>query len=252
MLRMGIIKNPLRIIIQTKPMKRVRFRNWKKNGFEFLSIFIAVVSAFALNNWNENRRDAHSENKILTEISNGLEKDLHDIKLNMSGHHIGISACNYFNKAIMDQPIEMDSLAFYYSKLTRDFISIQNVAGYETLKSKGLELIQNDSLRLKIIALYEYEYNTLRKLEEEYSEMQFHTNYFNKINEVLAPEFTIDSTGTITGIDQPLQIQDSKKQELLIYLANIRSNRKFILQYYTQIVKTIEEVREDIDIEIEE
>ncbi|WP_417612232.1 hypothetical protein [Owenweeksia hongkongensis] len=58
-----------------EPQNKPRPNSWRKNGFEFLSIFIAVVSAFALNNWNENRRDAHSENKILMEIYNGLEKD---------------------------------------------------------------------------------------------------------------------------------------------------------------------------------
>lgn len=53
-------------------MKKIEFNNWTKYGFKFLSIFIAVISAFALNNWNENKRDAHSEHKILIEISNGL------------------------------------------------------------------------------------------------------------------------------------------------------------------------------------
>jgi len=31
--------------------------NWRKLSFDFLSMFIAVIAAFALNNWNENRRD---------------------------------------------------------------------------------------------------------------------------------------------------------------------------------------------------
>lgn len=224
--------------------------NWRKRGFEFLSIFIAVVSAFALNNWNENKRDAHSENKILTEISNGLKKDADDIKLNMSGHKIGVAACNYFRKALVGKNIETDSLLFYYSKLTRDFVSIQNIAGYETLKSKGLELISNDSLRLKIISLYEYDYNTLRKLEEEYSAMQFQENYFKEINEELAPNFKIDSNGNIIGIDSPLEIQENKRNKLLIYLWNIQSNRIFIQQYYSEIEKKISEVREDIHNEI--
>ena len=78
----------------------MRLENWKEKGFEFLSIFIAVVSAFALNNWNQNRRDDYSENKILIEISNGLEKDLDDIKENISGHKRGISACKYFRNAL--------------------------------------------------------------------------------------------------------------------------------------------------------
>ncbi|GAB7087503.1 hypothetical protein [Marinifilum fragile] len=231
-------------------MKKIKFDNWRKYGFEFLSIFIAVVSAFALNNWNENRRDALSENKILTEISNGLEKDLSDIKLNENGHRDGISACNFFRKAFTGKNINADSLMYHYLKLTRDFVSIQNIAGYETLKSKGLELINNDSLRLQIITLYEYDYNTLRKLEEEYSEMQFQENYFKDINEELAPHFKIDSLGNVNGIDLPLKIQENKRNKLLIYLWKIQENRNFILEYYSEIEEKIDKVRKNINNEI--
>jgi hypothetical protein len=135
---------------------------------------------------------------------------------------------------------------FHYFNLTRDFISIQNIAGYETLKSKGLELIKNDSLRLKIISLYEYDYNTLRKLEEEYSEMQFQESYFKEINDELAPNFKIDNNGNITGIELPLKIQENKRKKLLLYLWKIQSNRTFILRYYSEIEKKINEVIENI------
>lgn len=232
-------------------MKKAKINKWKKNGFEFLSIFIAVISAFALNNWNDNRRDALSESKILTEISNGLEKDLEDIKLNVSGHQSGISACNYFRIAILGKDVKTDSLLMiHYRNLTRDFVSIQNTAGYETLKSKGLELISNDSLRLKIISLYEYDYNTLRKLEEEYSEMQFQENYFKEINEVVAPNFILDSNGIVKGIDLPLKIQENTKNTLLLYLWKIQSNRVFILEYYSDIEEKIGQVKQSIDYEL--
>ncbi|MFK7748164.1 MAG: hypothetical protein AB8B65_07230 [Kordia sp.] len=42
-------------------MKGIKIKNWKKYTFEFLSIFIAVISAFALNNWNENRNNRNAE-----------------------------------------------------------------------------------------------------------------------------------------------------------------------------------------------
>ncbi len=228
-------------------MKKVK---WKKYAFEFLSIFVALISAFTLNNWNDNRKDNLAENKILTEISNGLKKDLADIKLNVGGHKTGISACNYFRKAFVGQNIKTDSLMLHYFNLTRDFVSIQNIAGYETLKSKGLELINNDSLRLKIISLYEYDYNTLRKLEEEYTEMQFQKNYFKEINEELSPNFKIDSHGNITGIDLPIKIQENKRNKLLLYLWKIQSNRVFILQHYSEIEKKVNELRKNINNEI--
>lgn len=232
-------------------MKKIEFGNWKKYGFEFLSIFIAVITAFALNNWNNNRRDDNSENKILIEISNGLEKDLVDIKQNISGHKLGVSACKYFKNAFVGNNIEVDSLLFHYSKLTRDYILIQNIAGYETLKSKGLELVKNDSLRFKIISLYEYNYNSLRKLEEEYFEMQFQKNYFKEINEELAPNYNIDDKGDIIGINTPLKIQENKRNKLLSYLLKIETNRIFILEYYSVIETRINHVREIIEKEIE-
>lgn len=232
-------------------MKKMQIKNWKKYSFEFLSIFIAVISAFALNNWNENRKDSISENKILIEIANGLEKDLEDIKTNVAGHNSGIYACKYFRKAFAGNSITTDSLMLNLSKLTRDYISIQNIAGYETLKSKGLELIKNDSLRLKIISLYEYDYNTLRKFEEEYYEMQFYQNYFNEINKELASNLKIDKHGMIVGTNSPLKIKSSERNNLLLYLLKIEFNRNFILKYYSQIEKKIKNLRKIINKEIE-
>jgi hypothetical protein len=57
-------------------MKKLIIGDWKKYTFEFFSIFIAVITAFPLNNWNDNRKADKSVNKILIEISNGLEKEL--------------------------------------------------------------------------------------------------------------------------------------------------------------------------------
>ena len=51
----------------------------RKYAFEFVSIFIAVISAFALNNWNDHRKDREAEEKILIEIDKGLDKDLYDL-----------------------------------------------------------------------------------------------------------------------------------------------------------------------------
>jgi hypothetical protein len=210
---------------------------------------LAVILAFALNNWNQNRKDRFAENKILSEINNGLTRDLKDIKENVSGHKMGLKSVNYFTKAIANKPVSKDSLIIYYFSLTRDFISIQNKSGYETLKSKGLELIQNDSLRTEIISIYEYDYNTLRKLEEEYSEMQFQESYFKEINNDLAPNFKFNENGNITGIDLPIKISDDRKKILLLYLWKIQTNRNFILNYYSDIERKIIAIQKHITAE---
>ena len=67
-------------------------RKWKKYIFEFLSIFIAVISAFALTNWNNNLNSRHSEQKILTEIKNGIGIDKQDFGGNIIGHNLSLKA----------------------------------------------------------------------------------------------------------------------------------------------------------------
>jgi len=226
-------------------------QNLKKYAIEFLSIFIAVVSAFALNNWNDNRRDNNAETKILTEILNGLEKDLVDVKVNEAGHNQGLAACKYWRDIITDQPVNVDSLRQFYLNLTRDFVSIQNTSGYETLKSKGPELIKNDSLRSMIISLYEYDYKTLMKLEEEYNELQFQENYFYEINKLIAPHFIFTSMGNISGIEQPLKINKSERNILLSYLWKIQLNRRFILLSYSEVEGKINKISTAIKKELD-
>lgn len=218
---------------------------------EIVLVVIGILIALAINNWNDNRKEAQVEHKILTEISNGLDKDLEDIYINVLGHNYGMNAARYFKKAITGQKVQSDSLLFHYFNLTRDFISIQNTAGYETLKSRGLELIRNDSLRLKIISLYEYDYTALRKLEEEYYEMQFQANYFKEINEALAPNFVLDDSGEVTGIKFPLTIREDERSKLLLYLWKIDRNRAFVLQFYKEIEEEVLKVRDIINRELQ-
>jgi len=222
-------------------------RNWTKYAFEFLSIFIAVISAFALNNWNDNRKNNEAENRILEEISNGLEKDIKDVELNVLGHEFGLKSSRFWRKVILDEEVKFDSIHAYYFNFLRDFISIQNTSGYENLKSRGLELIKNDSLRTDIISLYEYDYKTLKTLEEEYHEMQFHENYYKEINDFISPNFNYDEKGNITGIEQPINLSKEDKKRLLSYLWKIDANRNFALGFYEQIENNIKELKKKID-----
>ena len=227
-------------------MNQVKQTNWRSLGLEFFSIFIAVVSAFALNNWNENRRDAEAASKIIAEISNGLEKDQEDIRVNMLGHEAGIRACQFWREIVQGQDVSTDTVMAHFSNLTRDFISIQNVSGYETLKSRGLELIEDDSLRRDIIALYEYDYKILKNFEEEYHEMQYQENYFQVINGMIAPNLMFDPRGNIVGFERPLKWSASEQKIFLSYLWKIEMNRRFLLSYYGQTKEKVQQLQEQI------
>ena len=244
------ILSEFQLSLQKNQILKLKKHNWRKYTFEFLSIFFAVISAFALNNWNDNNRDKKAESKILLEILNGLEKDIEDVKSNAQGHKTGITACLFWRKVFTGKTPNLDSLQHYYFVLTRDFVSIQNTSGYETLKSKGLELIKNDSLRTKIISLYEYDYKALTKLEEGYNELQFQENYFQEINNLIAPKFQYDLKGDISGLELPLDINKSERNILMSYLWKIQVNRKFILRSYTDVQGKITKLNTEIQKEL--
>lgn len=218
--------------------------------FEFLSIFIGVFAAFALDNWNDNRKDHITEISILQEINNGLKQDLADIQINIKGHENGIRAVDHFRAIVLNQQVNNDTLWFHYFNLFRDFVSVQNNSGYETLKSKGLEIIENDSLRPKIISLYEGNYNTIRKLEEEYDELQFQENYYKDFNNKLAPYYILDSLGNLKNIRYPVNLSETEKNLLLTDLWKMRGNRTFIIQYYHEVEAKVKSLQEAINKEL--
>ncbi|MGB5941858.1 MAG: hypothetical protein WBG71_03175 [Leeuwenhoekiella sp.] len=209
-----------------KYKNRFKVKNWRKYLFEFLSIFLAVCLAFFLDRWNDKRRDSLAEDKILKEIYNGLGRDSLDIANDEQYFKIAFSGLNYFNDIVEGKIVATDSLAIYYFYFARESIVVQNKSGYEALKSRGLETIKNDSLRSKIIDLYEVDYELSRKFNEEHSEYKFVDNYFHKINDVLAPNFEYDNANNITGIHLPLALDEEKSSLLKSYLWKIAMGKQ--------------------------
>ncbi|MFT5753022.1 MAG: putative RNA-binding protein associated with RNAse of E/G family [Flavobacterium sp.] len=214
---------------------------------EIVLVVIGILIALSINNWNNTKISSKVEQNILEEIANGLNEDLPDVKHNIEGHKKGIKACIYWRKIINNEQVETDSVALNYWNLTRNFVASQNISSYESLKSRGLELITNDSLRLQIISLYETDYNILKTLEEDYDEFQFHKNYFKDINHFVSPHLVFNKEGDIQTIQIPLHLSEEEKKEFLSYLWKIEKNRNVALNYYSDLEKKIIQSKKNID-----
>ena len=216
-----------------------------------MSIFVAVISAYALNNWNDNRNNRNTERKILTEIKNSIENDVKDFNSNIGGNRLSLRADEVFRELIHNKNVSQDSIGIYYTALFRDYIPIINKSAYESFKSNNIKIISNDSLRLEIISLYDYYYSIIEALEYDVPEMQSYANYFSKINSLLFRYMEFNSkNGNLVAIKQPVELTDLQKKEMQSYLWRIRSNRMFKLGRYETIIKAIEKVERDIDEEL--
>lgn len=227
-------------------------RSWRKYTFEFLSIFVAVLSAFGLNNWNDNRKSRNSEHKILSEIRNSLNVDLQDFNNNIYGNQLSLRSNVLFTQLVAGAEIPQDSIALHYTLLYRDYIPIINKSAYESFKANNIKTITNDSLRLQIISLYDYYFTIIEALEYEVPEMQSYANYFEEMNAALAPYMSFDANGNLERIDSPRGLSSAKRNELLSYLWRIKKNRNFKLGRYRLIIEELKKVRAHITVELDE
>lgn len=213
--------------------------HWFSYVLDTIVVIVGILIALAVNNWNTDRINKEVEHSTLIEILNGLQQDLEDIDSNLSGHHKALRACKFWRRVINNEKANTDSTEFYYHVLTRDYVTIFNKSGYESLKSRGLDLITNDSLRIEIISLYEIPYYYLNENEEERQEMQYHRSYFIEINKLISPYFIFNKKGEITSIQQPLMLTEDKKKLMLTYLRKIEYNRRITVDYYNRTKQKI-------------
>jgi len=171
-----------------------------------------------------------------------------DVRMNLAGHRNGMRVCDLLNRVVHGE--QVDSIGILYKMVFRDYVSIQNRSGYEALRSNGLELVENDSLRTAIISLYDFNYEVIEKLEEDYEEMQYFGNYYERINDLLLPYMQIDSNGVILNINIEVIAEEDKKF-LLNQLFMIKGNREYTVLYYSETQKKIAELDEMIKEELE-
>ena len=80
--------------------------------------------------------------------------------------------------------------------------------------------------------------------------MQFHENYFNEINDHIAPNLQYDTDGQIVNVSLPIELNEKDKKLILSYLWRIDANRNFALPFYNVIVVKIKALKEQIETEL--
>ncbi len=231
--------------------------NWdtiRSTGFKYIAeLFVVVFGVylgFMANNYAEDLQQKEYVNTTIREMYQGLSDDAKDADVNKRGHLGGQKAVEYFIKLSNNKVVSKDSFELLLvAALTRTFMSIHNNAPFETLKAKGLNLIENDSLRKNMIKLYDFQYEGLEKLEERYQDNQFYANEANHINEILSPSIVFDDEGKFVKLQKPLLLNNENRNRLILILKRIKFNRGFTIAYYDEVIKDIQNLRKQLEVE---
>ena len=125
---------------------------------EILLVVIGILIALQINNWNEYQKERTSEIEILKELKENLNQDIVNLEIRIAENTKYITANKKVLAHLEQRTMLTDSLKMQYALLSAFSTFRPITAGYENLKSEGVNRIQNKELRNAITKLYDYQY----------------------------------------------------------------------------------------------
>lgn len=154
---------------------------------EIFLVVIGILIALQISNWSQLNKEKVLEIKSLREVVDAVENDLYDINENIIGFGHRIDSYKTLLE-YLEEKLDWDDILQEKLNNIKGITSfISNIGPYETLKSRGLSTITNDSLRLKIASYYDIEYERLYTRESRY-----HEHFINYIKPSIMKYFHID------------------------------------------------------------
>ncbi len=153
--------------------------NWKYALGEIFLIFVGISLAIAFDNWNEDRKRDQLEIDVLLQIKNELEFNQGDITADYIKMIWGLESLVYIDSVIAENRPYKPEMAFDFYWIQFDEYTLPGRGGYDKLKSLGLDLIKNDSIREFVQFAYEYAYPRISK----------ETTFYPDLNEFFAPYY---------------------------------------------------------------
>jgi hypothetical protein len=158
---------------------------------EIILVVIGILIALQVNSSYQVAKTKQLEVKYLKEMRNNLIFDLNDIDFN-----IRFNESRYASNEIVLQHLRRrlpyhDSLDFHLSNLLLTTRSISNTSAYEGLKSRGLEIISNDSLRAEITKMYTFSFPNAIDFEH----VDDHPHQYNIVWPAVTKAIELDSLG---------------------------------------------------------
>ena len=218
-----------------------------KYFFELLVVIFGVYLGFKANNYSTELTQRDYVKATIKEMYISLEQDITDADLNRRGHKLGLESIGYFSNILHGEHVDLDSFDQHLLNLTRSFVSIQNTASFDALKSKGLNLVSNDTLRSKIIKLYDFQYDVLQKVEETYAESQLFTNFYPDLMQILDQSLFFYNNGQLEKISAPLAISNAEKSRFILILKRISYTRYFNISVYNEVINDMKELKKSLE-----
>jgi len=153
-----------------KFFRRIRQQLLSENKFskyliytigEIILVVIGILIALQVNNWNQNRIDLKIEKQLLFELLKNLEVNEERLKESVSEEYITAKSIEYVVSALEQKLVYNDSMDFHFGRADYASDIVLTSTAFETIKSRGFDIISSTDIRNSTIDLFDSEYGVL-------------------------------------------------------------------------------------------
>ena len=137
---------------------------------EIALIFVGITLAISFENWNSERAERESEQASLRELRSDLVDNIEELKADLAFDSLTLVGFDTILLHLEARLPYTDDLAATFAYLENWESPYLTISAYETLKTRGLDLVTDAALRAEIVRLFE---NVYRKLIEDYDRSEW-------------------------------------------------------------------------------
>ncbi len=188
---------------------------------EIILVVIGILIALSINNWNEIRKYKNLEIVTLIEIQKGLNQALNENERAEKINLITIKSYEFLLEHFDKKLPYSESVSTHFRNLMAWQEPDFNYAGFELFKSRGPDLISNDSIKIKLLEIYE---EKIQFLVNDHNKTEWNYN-----NTVMTPFYTNNfeinlQNGIAVPNDYEALMNNQQFKNKLTYLMLIRKN----------------------------
>ena len=120
---------------------------------EIILVVIGILIALSINNWNNEQQLAHQEQKLLLEVMNDLKGTRFELREDIASINARIEATDSIIAYLDSIPHTDYDKTLFGSRMSWAISNVKlypRTIAYENLKSLGIELVSNDSIRYRL------------------------------------------------------------------------------------------------------
>lgn len=214
---------------------------------------MGIYGAFALESWSDDMARDREEIEILKGCKTELMADLQEIELNLTELNKSIQSLNIIIQALENDRQYHDSLASHFNYMFLPMHFVHSTSTFETLRSKGLDIVSNDKIRSQLITLYDSQYEFFVQGEtEELDQVHYCMKHLLPTRFESSWNYS-DNEPTFEGKMIPVNYESLKSDIEFIHFIKTQRNRTrayiefFYFNLRSHVVSMIDELENELN-----